>query len=97
MLSDMAIFAVIPLDPNAHAKLGAVLEKEFSGKYFSVGSDHWLLSANGTAQEISNKLGITTAPFQAGQAVVYTVGGYFGYAPQPVWEWLRINITLGGV
>ena len=91
----MAIFAVIPLDQAPNAALVAAIEREFPGKNLKVGLDHWLISANGTAQEISGKLGITTA--QVGQAVVYNVGGYFGYAPQNIWEWLRSNMTAGGV
>jgi len=91
----MAIFALIPLEDTAATKLGEVLERDFAGKYFRVGTDHWLLSANGTTQEISAKLGITAA--QVGQVIVYNIGGYFGYAPQNVWEWLKSNMTSGGV
>jgi hypothetical protein len=91
----MAIFALIPLDEAATFKLGEVLERKFPGKYYKVGSDHWLLTANSTTQDISGALGITTA--QVGQVIVYNIGGYFGYVPQNVWEWLRSNITPMGV
>jgi hypothetical protein len=75
--------------------LAAVIQREFPGKNFRVGVDHWLVSANGTAQEISGKLGIATG--QIGQAVVYNVGGYFGYAPQTTWEWIKSNMTTGAL
>jgi hypothetical protein len=91
----MAIFAVIPLDQVPNAALEAAIKREFPDKNFRIGPDHWLVSANGTAQEISGKLGITDA--KVGQAIVYNVGGYFGYAPQNIWEWLKSNMTVGGV
>jgi hypothetical protein len=91
----MAIFALIPLSEAATFKLGEVLERQFPGKHFKVGSDHWLLSANSTTQDISGALGITTG--KVGQVIVYNIGGYFGYVPQNVWEWLRSNMTTGGV
>jgi hypothetical protein len=91
----MAIFAVIPLDQVASNGLGLIIDREFPGKNFRVALNHWLISANGTAQEISAKLGITTG--QVGQAAVYNVGGYFGYAPQNTWEWLKANMTAGNV
>jgi hypothetical protein len=88
----MPIFALIPLDEAATFKLSEVLEQQFPGKYFKVGSDHWLLSANSTTQDISGTLGITTG--KVGQVIVYNVGGYFGYVPPNVWEWLRSNTTI---
>jgi hypothetical protein len=89
----MAIFAVVPLDQTALAALRPAIEREFHGKNFMVGFDHWLVSANATAQEVSGKLGITATT--VGQAMVYNVGGYFGYAPSTTWEWLKSNMTTG--
>jgi hypothetical protein len=81
----MAVFAVIPLDQVASGALGAAIEREFSGKHFMVAGHHWLVSANGTTQEVSGRLGITTG--HVGQAIVYNVSAYFGLAPQTTWEW----------
>jgi hypothetical protein len=89
----MAIFAVIPLDQTAANNLAPIIEREFPGKNVLVKGDHWLITSGGTSQELATKLGITAG--QLGEAIVYNVSGYFGYAPQSIWEWLKSNLSSG--
>jgi len=89
----MTIFAVIALDQSGSAPLSAAVEAKFPGKYFRVAAGHYLINSIGTTQEISQQLGVSGATL--GQAVVYSVSGYFGYAHNSTWEWLRANMTTG--
>jgi len=86
----MAIFAVISLNqPDSH-HLSETVEKIYGGRNFKVAQGHYLVNAVGTAQDISRTLGITGG--HLGLAMVYNVAGYFGYAPNTTWEWLKSNM-----
>jgi hypothetical protein len=90
----MAIFAVVSILPaSPNVELGKAVEKHFSGKHFQLNDGHWLVSSPGTAQEISTQLGVQGG--QYGQAIVYTVSGYFGYTKNSAWEWLKTNLSSG--
>jgi hypothetical protein len=89
----MTIFAVIALNQNISAALTTSVAEKFNGKFFQVSAGHFLINGIGTAQEISTQLNITNG--SVGQAIVYNVAGYFGYGPNPTWEWLRANMTTG--
>jgi hypothetical protein len=89
----MAIFAVVSLDQDI--RLGGVVVREFPTSHFAVAHGHWLVAHSGTATEIGTKLG--TSAGSVGQVVIYNIGGYYGYAPNPVWEWIKANWgTVGG-
>jgi hypothetical protein len=89
----MSIFAVVALDQSPSDPLDAAIERTFPGRFFKVAQGHWLVNAAGTAQQISTELGITDG--SVGVAIVYNVGGYFGYAPNPTWEWLKSAMSAG--
>lgn len=85
----MALFAVISLQSES-AELTAAIETHFSGKNFLVSPGHWVIStADATAMAISDTLGMRGGGL--GRAVVYNVAGYYGFAPTPLWEWLKAN------
>jgi hypothetical protein len=84
----MAIFAIVAYPGNSEP-LRLVLEREFLGKFFTVASGHWLVSGSGTAKDIADKLGVGDAVKV--QAIIYNVGGYYGFAPTTVWEWIKAN------
>jgi hypothetical protein len=91
----MTIFAVVAIRQEDVARLASAVASLFEGKYFVVAHGHFLVNAaSGTAQEIANQLKLV--PEGNGQAIVYSVAGYFGYGPNTVWEWLRANMTSGG-
>jgi hypothetical protein len=61
------------------------------------GPGQWLLKADGTAKEISDRLGITAdKPDDIPNAIVLTVSGFWGREPSNVWEWLEANWGSGG-
>jgi hypothetical protein len=85
----MALFAVISLQPD-FAALGTAIETHFASKNFVVAPGHWIIStADATAMAISDTLGLRDGGL--GRAVVYNVAGYYGFAPTPLWEWLKAN------
>lgn len=52
----------------------------------------WLIAAEGTAQELSDRLGITSdEPDGIKRAVVFAVAGYWGREPNNIWEWIVAN------
>jgi len=89
----MTIFAVVALDQTASAALATEVATKFQGKSFQVAPGHFLINAPGTAQDISVQLSIHEG--RIGHAIVYNVGGYYGYGPNTIWEWLRANMTVG--
>ena len=90
----MALFAVVSLDSDSTA-LGAAIETHFTGKSFMVTPGHWVIStADATAMAISEALGMRGGTL--GRAVVYNVAGYYGFAPTPLWEWLKANGSPAG-
>jgi hypothetical protein len=90
----MTIFAI--LMPRPQPALAAKLVSEFKTDALQVSDTQWLVSAIGTAQEISVRLGIynpdsaTTAP--VGDAIVFATSGYFGRAPANIWEWIKVKL-----
>jgi hypothetical protein len=90
----MTIFAI--LMPRPQPALADKLVSEFKTDTLKVTDTQWLVSAVGTAQEISAKLGIhnpdspTTAP--VGEAIVFATSGYFGRAPTNIWEWIKVKL-----
>ena len=90
----MTIFAILMPRPQPALaeKLGAV----FKTDALKVTDTQWLVSAIGTAQEISMKIGVydpdnpTAAP--VGEAIVFSTSGYFGLAPANIWEWIKVRL-----
>ena len=71
------------------------IASEFPGnRVLLMDSGAWLLSAAGTSRDISDRLGITGQ--QLGPSViVFTISGYYGRAPNNVWEWLKAEMESG--
>lgn len=85
----MAIFAIVALEGFPNTKLPGVIESQYPEKFHKISDGHWLIVDGGTAQTVSQKLGLLGE--DPSIAIVYNVAGYFGRAPHPVWEWLKAN------
>lgn len=95
----MTIFAI--LLPRAQPALEQKLTAEFKADFLKITDTQWLISASGTAQEISVRLGIfdptnPSAP-PVGDAIVFATSGYFGRAPANVWEWIKAKLEVAKV
>jgi hypothetical protein len=85
----MAIFAVIPTPVQAVPKLEAAIVRHFAQSFVKIdGSGGWLISANQTAQGLSDFLGITDG--SNGSAIVIEVASYFGRANPNIWTWIKL-------
>jgi hypothetical protein len=90
----MTIFVLMM--PTPQPALAQKVQAEFNGNSLSITDTQWLISASGTAQEVSTRLGITdpTNPSAqpVGVGIVFATSGYFGRAPSNIWEWLKAKL-----
>ena len=90
----MTIFVLIM--PSPQPALASKVQVEFNGNSLSINETQWLISASGTAQEISTRLGISDPvnpnAVGVGVGIVFATSGYFGRAPSNVWEWIRVKL-----
>ncbi|MCE9650246.1 MAG: hypothetical protein K8R18_11555 [Parvibaculum sp.] len=84
----MTIFAIIA--PAPLPALNNKIAGEFPNDFFKINDTQWLISATGTAQEISNKIGVTDG--QTGSAIIFATSGYYGRAPANIWEWIKAKL-----
>lgn len=93
----MAVFAIVSLRTSPTAHIEAALQAHYAERFIEVDEGHWLLNdPNGTAETVSKKIGLINPPDPVNHsiAVVYNVGGYFGRAPNRIWEWLSTNFGV---
>jgi hypothetical protein len=62
----------------------------------SISETQWLISANGTAIDLSAKLGVydpknPNLP-SIGNAVIFATSSYFGRGQAIIWEWLKAKL-----
>lgn len=81
----MTIFVIFRVSDTK--KMSAALERAFPKNHLLVAQGQWLVSAAGTAKDVSDKLGITEGA--SGAATIFSMGNYFGRAPTDVWEWIK--------
>jgi hypothetical protein len=88
------LFVVFSNRPDMDEPLEVSIKENFPGNFFSMGRNRWLVVGEGTAREISDKLGITSVPQKISSGVVFAASGYFGRASSELWEWIAAK--LGG-
>ena len=81
----MALFAIVGVRPKPG--LAEKVENDFRGKYYKVANNHWIVVGEGTAQSVSDGLGIRGGGL--GSVLVYNFVGYYGFASTTLWEWLK--------
>lgn len=90
------IFAVLgTAQPNVIAEQ---IRAKFPDDSFEVQRGQWLVSAEGTSQQLCEHLGvITRSPEGAiqkgptGSALVVAVSGYYGIQSANLWEWVKAH------
>jgi hypothetical protein len=85
----MMVFAI--LAPKPETKLNLAIIQEFPDNFIAIGSGQWFVAGNGTAKDVSDRLGITSG--ENGSAIVVTVGGYYGRAATNIWEWVAAKLN----
>lgn len=87
----MRIFNIVTLTAAHTAAMASIVAAKFPTDHYQVTSNVWLVAGNGTAKEISDRLGIGDEPPKV-EAVVTSIDGYFGRAPVTVWDWLKVKM-----
>lgn len=82
----MTVFAVLPI--SARDKLEKAIEAQMPEANKLLPNGSWLIAFDGTAVELSNKLGITPDGAN-GTGIVLAVASYYGRAPVDIWEWVK--------
>ena len=91
----LAVFVVLSQHPNMDERLDAAIKENYPGNFYFMGRSQWLVAAEGTAREVSDRLGITGVdPPGIVSSVVFGVAGYYGRASSEMWEWVAAK--LGG-
>ncbi len=86
----MTVFAI--LNASRPDKIIEALNANFPNDFLEIASNQWLVAGRGvTAKDVSDKLGITEGT--NGSAIIFTTAGYFGRAPNNIWEWLNAKIA----
>jgi len=90
----MTIFAI--LMPSPQPAIAEAIKRHYPNDYLYVTDTQYLISANGTAIDVSAKLGIydprnPTAP-AAGSAIVFATSAYFGRAATNIWDWIKAKL-----
>jgi hypothetical protein len=87
----MPVFAVIPQPNPNSAKLPGAVTANFANEYLQLENEKgWLISAKGTAQELSAKLGVTSG--DNGAALILEIASYFGRANPNIWSWVKAKM-----
>lgn len=83
----MSVFVVLSKIDNE--KLEKVIQSEFPIDHYKIAATQWLISAEGTAMQLTEKLGILDQEKGPGPAVVFAISGYYGRASMDMWEWIK--------
>ncbi len=85
----MAIFVVSALDAAPEGISAKIKENLPQAHSIEIKKGEWLVSFQGSSQDLSNLLDITNG--ELGTATVFAVRSYYGYAPRNIWDWLSAN------
>ena len=83
----MAIFAVIGQISPDTTKLGPIIHSEFPRDSLLLQEQVWMVAFQGTAQELSDRLGVTDGT--NGNAIIVSTGTYYGRANPSIWEFFK--------
>ena len=85
----MTVFVAINVTQPAQFDLA--VKTNFAEDHLQISPQEWLIAASGsTAKDISDKLGITDG--SNGSAIIFVTAGYYGRAPNNIWEWISVKL-----
>ncbi len=92
----MTVFAVLlPIEQPA---LAQKIVSAFPNDHLKITENQWLISANGTAVDLTAKLGIVdpnSLEPPVGSGIVFATSGYYGRAPGTTWDWIKAKLEAG--
>ena len=85
------LFAVSAVAGSNSGALATKISTDFPTDSLAVGTGGpWLIVTDGTAKDLSDKLGISDG--STSTAIVLATSGYFGRAPNNIWEWIAARL-----
>lgn len=84
----MGMFVVLSQPTQNEPALGAAVAKVYPNESLQLNDRAWLVSARGTAIEVSNALNASTGA-QGFVIVMNLSGDYFGWAASNTWAWMK--------
>jgi hypothetical protein len=90
----MTIFAV--LLPVPQSAVAEAIKRAFPNDHLPINDTQWLISAVGTAIDVTAKIGVVEpgnpqGP-HTGNALVFATSGYYGRGPTNIWEWIKTKL-----
>ena len=75
-------------------RMDEAIRSKYPDSHIKVDDDEWLISARGTAVEVSNDLGITAPDSKTvtGPAMVFSMANYYGRATTEIWDWIKTKL-----
>lgn len=84
----MPVFVVIPTD-EGKPEWADKAKEHFGNKCFELPRGEFLVSYDGTSNQLSDALGISSG--ESGSGIVIGLNSYWGFSSKHLWEWLQIN------
>jgi hypothetical protein len=81
----MNIFVVFKVSDST--KLERAIEDVYPEDHLKLQDDEWLISGGSTAQEVSDRLGVSSG--DNGSAMIFRMGSYYGRASTNIWDWIK--------
>ena len=96
----MPIFVLLPQNEVAQAKLPLAVADAYPDANKKLANHAWLVAGKGTAQDVSNNLGITSKDgpnaSNVGTVMVLEVASYYGRATTDIWDWVKTKWEATG-
>ena len=83
----MAIFVIVQTDLNGTAQLADKIHEVYKDDNYSLSTGSWLVSAEGTAVDISTKIGAREGTINS--VVISEMASYHGRANPAIWSWIK--------
>lgn len=83
----MSIFLLAQTSNYNTKKISEKINELFADDFYDLGAGSWLISADDTAQGISNKMGFVDGVLNG--AVIVEIASYHGRANPAVWSWIK--------
>jgi hypothetical protein len=83
----MTVFLVLQQSGLNSQKLSEAVAKAYPNDTYALGNNGWIVSGTGTAQEVSDKIGISGG--ENGSGIVVEIASYYGRTNPAVWSWIK--------
>ena len=89
----MSMFVVVALEPAKVDAVQRAVQEKFPSDNLAVSTNAWVISATGIAKDVSDRLIGSPPPPGSPQLVIFSISGYFGFAPNTYWEWIALKLA----